>query len=188
MNNLKIYTIILLAFASAASLKADPIPTFEIEEKLSDNAPYFKFGICPLHSDLGVGFRRHHCALDFKKAEDHSINLFCPHVPDLGCLVTYKYSHIKYRNSSSNKYMGVGFELGVGVLEWDRLFAPIPNIELIFGRDYGKGSTCKWGQLGINLLPVAIGVYGLIEDYRNPYIAIVEGIIAMSAVTYTWAF
>lgn len=118
-----------------------------------ENYGYFKFSTSVLFQQIGYGRRSRN--LDNLKGRDWSINarLCLFGINNDGFLPSFKYSFLKYANSSPNSsYWGIGGEL-IAITEWKGRFdGVLPNIEIFWGKEREK---IHFTQFGINLLPAA---------------------------------
>jgi len=138
---------------------------------------YFKVGGNLIYGSIAFGSRTGNYELG--KAHDQTLNIYA-----LGWIlpaVSYKYSYLSYKKDTKF-YVGLGLEAIALFVPSGRIL-PLPNLELIFGKEH-DGSP-KWTQVGINLLPLTVGVIGLIE--RGPFIEIAAA-ACISAVSVSWAF
>ncbi|NGX26992.1 MAG: hypothetical protein K940chlam6_00919 [Chlamydiae bacterium] len=161
-----------------------------IEDVAPKRVPYVMLSGACLYGGVSVGFRSFD--YDLYTARDHSFGVYAlGYDLELGGLLSYKYSRLKYKmNSPQKKYMGLGFEVGVFARNWS--FSkpiPVPNIQLIFGREFGEESMRKWGEVGVNVLPVALGI-GIIAQggLQGSFGPLMLALVGMSAVTVSYAY
>lgn len=166
----------------------DIVPDLVIQEINPSKVSYIKLGASLVYGELGFG--RRYFDYDHHSARDHSLNLYPIGFVLPGGVISYKYSILNYQKGPSlKKYSGFGLELGVSV----PYVAPIPNIELIWGRQLDQKNMSNWIQVGVNLLPVGAGVVliaigGHEHGTWNNAGPLLVLATAMSAVTITYAF
>ncbi|MCF7852198.1 MAG: hypothetical protein K9M07_03040 [Simkaniaceae bacterium] len=142
---------------------------------------YFKGGTSAISPTIGVGYRQRD--IESLRGNDYSLNIQFPLLSNI--IPSFKYTRLFYHSTEhESRYFGLGIEA---------LSFYIPNIQLIWGKEYEK---VKYGQFELNLLPLIATPIILLFDEghhshysNNPLYYLGGGLIATAAfVTYTVAF
>ncbi|HRW58985.1 MAG TPA: hypothetical protein P5048_05170 [Chlamydiales bacterium] len=205
----KYITFIILTFSALFAEKTPRLPELSLQEieKLNrygeepNSYSYWQAGSSFMLSHIGYGKRTRY--LNNKKGRDlsFSYNMCVPYMAFSLTGNTYnsigkdfteaswlslKYSFLRYESKlHESSYKGIGFEIYTCP---GRKFLPIPNIELVFGKEYEKRDI-KHAQLGINLIPaVATGLLMVGGVAGNPYAVAFAFGTATGIVNYSIGF